>query len=470
MSMGKRRDLQEDLFVSSADLDSPGHPFYERLNRLLERTGFDAMVERTCAKYYADAGLGRPSLPPSTYFRMLFVGYFEGISSERELAWRCGDSLSLRRFLGLSLSSKVPDHSTLSLIRNRLDAHVFDDVFRFVLDEIAKAGLVEGRRVGIDSTLIEAASSMRGIARKEGGASYESYIKQLASESEGGTKDAPKASADDARRIDRKREKRVSNRDWQSPSDPDARIARMKNGTTRLAYKPEHAVDLDTGVVLAVTLNPADQSDHATLPATLDELEANFEHLERELEGMQLVADKGYHSAAALALCEEEGIVPYIAEPKHARWRNWRDKEDGVDAQRRCYANRRRTKGRAGRALMKRRANQVERSFSHTKHRGGWRRSPVAGREAVWKRYLVHTTGLNLGILMRAIFGAGTPKAMAGLCRAVFALFRALVALTTGPGPSLSVTWPPRPTLARPRSKGPGPRPASSDEHFSTAS
>ena len=410
MSMGKRREKQEDLFVPTSGLESPGHPFYDRLDRLLVEGGFDALVERTCAPYYASDGNGRPSLPPGTYFRLLFVGYFEGIASERELSWRCADSLSIRSFLGLSLSERVPNHSTLSVIRDRLDAHVFDDVFRFVLELVDKAGLLKGKEIGVDSTQVEANASMRTIERKDSGKGYQEYIRDLAAGEQAAS--APKPSQEDAQRSDRKRPKRTSNRDWQSKSDPDARIARMKDHTTRLAHKPEHAVDLESGVILALTMNASDQSDHATLPETLDELEANLEHLDRDLDGIRLVADKGYYSDAALKRCEDEGMTAYISEPKLATKRNWRRRQDASEAKQRCYKNRRRTKSRRGRKLMKQRASETERPFADLKRRCRWDHLHLRGRESIWKRYLVHGAALNLSLVMRAIYGAATPKTL----------------------------------------------------------
>jgi len=430
MAMGKRKDRQGDLFVATDALQGPGHPFYDAVGRVLDEHGFDAFVEELCAPFYAERR-GRPSLPPGIYFRMLFIGYFEGIGSERELAWRCSDSLSLRRFMGLGLSDRVPDHSTLSVIRDRLDPGVYDEVFRFVLRMLDEAGLVKGRKIGVDSSLIEANASMRTIQRKDDGRSYRQYVKDLATDVQGRA-----ASSADAKRVDRRRPKKTSNRDWEAPADPDARITRMKNGSTRLAYKSEHAIDLESGVVLAATLNRADESDHATMPETLDELEFNFERLDREIEGATIVADKGYHSDAALERCELDGLHACIAEPKQSKKRNWSSKKDGDERRRRCYANRRRLGRQKGRDLMRRRQTEVERSFAHIAHRGDWHRTHLRGRENVWKRYLIQVAAHNIGIMLRAIVGAATPKALAAAGRRLFDAminFMTLIGLITIP-------------------------------------
>ena len=408
MAMGKRRDVQEELFVSTASLQSPGHPFYEALSRLLDDNGFDRVVEEACAPFYAESR-GRRSIPPGVYFRMLFVGYFEGIESERALCWRCADSLSLRQFLGLGMHESVLDHSSLSVIRGRLAPHVFDEVFHFVLDLVSSEGLLRGREVGIDSSLMEANASMRSLTRRDDGSSYHEYIRKITAESTGD----PTPTSGDVRRADRKRKgKRVSNREWEAKADPDARITRMKNGSTRLAYKPEHAVDLETGVVLAATLNRADQSDHQTLLETLDELEGNLEHLDRELDSPCLVADKGYHSDGVFERCEQDGFTSYIAEPRHPQKRNWKNKTDGDERRRRLYGNRRRLRGNRSRKLMRKRRCENERSFAHVMQRGGWKRTHLRGRENNWKPYLVQVAAHNLSVLLRNVLGAGTPKAL----------------------------------------------------------
>src|SRR5271156_6378454 len=311
MAMGRRqdRDRQEGLWVAYTEVAcSPGHPFYERLNAVLESEGFDGFVEKRCAKFYA-AQFGRPSLTPGIYFRSLLIGYFEGIGSERGIAWRLADSLALRRFLGIGLDESTPDHSTLSRARRLLDVETLAVVFGWVLGLLAERGLIVGKRVAIDATTLEANAAMRGIVRRDSGVSYDEFLTDLAKASGIAT-----PTREDLARMDRKRNKKGSNKEWKSPVDEDARIAKMKDGSTHLAHKAEHAVDLSSGALLAVTLQGADQGDTTTIHQTLAEAgEAVAELMEHEVRlhpeekpkvnllGIEeLVADKGYHSGAVL--------------------------------------------------------------------------------------------------------------------------------------------------------------------------
>ena len=251
--------------VNTEDLPtSDGHPFFERLNRVLEESGFDAFVEGLCEAFYA-CRLGRPSLRPGRYFRLLFIGYFEGVSSERGIAWRVADSLSLRSFLDLDMTEAAPDHSTLSRTRRRIDVETHEAVFTWVLERVAEAGLVRGKTVGIDATTLEANAAMRSIERRDTGESYEAFLRRLAEAS--GVETPTRA---DLARFDRSRKnKKTSNKEWQSPQDPDAKVAKMKDGRTHLAHKAEHGVDLDTGAIVSVTVQDASAGDSATLPETL---------------------------------------------------------------------------------------------------------------------------------------------------------------------------------------------------------
>ena len=248
---------------------APRHAFYDWCNEVLAEAEFDEAVEMLCQGYYKD-GVGRPSIPPGRYFRMLFVGQFEGLDSEREIAWRCADSLSLHRFLRLSEGETVPDHSTLSVTRSRLPLEIHHAVFGLLLEIADKHDLVRGKRIGVDASTQEANAALRRLVRRDTGEDYQEMLRRLARESGIET-----PSAEDLIRFDRARkDKTLSNADWASPTDPEARIARMKDGTTHLAYKPEHAVDLDTGVIVAARIHPADQGDTRTLAATLEQAEA----------------------------------------------------------------------------------------------------------------------------------------------------------------------------------------------------
>src|SRR5260221_6781080 len=262
MAMGtrKQREKQEDLWIALTELAAaPGHPFYQRLNELLEAEGFDEFVEGRCAKFYAEK-YGRPSLTPGIYFRALLIGYFEGIGAERGIAWRLADSLALRRFVRIGLDEGTPDHSTISRTRRLIDLDTHREVFAWVLELLVDHGLLKGQKIGIDATTLEANAAMRSIVRRDNGEKYEEFLSGLAKAS--GIKTPTR---EDLARLDRKRKKRTSNKDWKSPQDEDARIAKMKDGSTHLAHKAEHAVDMDSGAILAGTLAGADQGDTTTM-------------------------------------------------------------------------------------------------------------------------------------------------------------------------------------------------------------
>src|ERR1035437_9679474 len=262
MAMGtrKQQEQQEELWIATAKLPrSAGHPFYERLNELLERAGFDAFVEELCRRFYAPK-MGRPSLAPGVYFRLLLIGYFEGLEGERGMAWRASDSLGLRRFLRIGLEEMTPDHSTISRTRRLIDVETHREVFTWVLGMIAEKGLLKGKTLGIDATTLEANAALRSIVRRDSGEGYPEFLTKLAKESGIET-----PTREDLARLDRKRKKKGSNKDWKHPHDPDARIAKMKDGRTHLAHKAEHPVDLEPGAVVAVTLQGADQGDTTTL-------------------------------------------------------------------------------------------------------------------------------------------------------------------------------------------------------------
>jgi transposase len=246
MAMGKRRRRQEALFVMADGLPkTPGHPFYRKLNELLAEAEFDRWIEHRCRQYYNNQEKrGQPSVPPGVYFRMLLVGYFEGIDSQRGIAWRCADSLSLRQFLGVSLDEKTPDHSTLTHTRNRLPEEVFSEVFQFVLRIAAGKKLIAGKTVGVDSTTLEANAAMKSIVRRDTGEDWNGYVTRLMRE-DGTIEPDEEPTDEDIRRYDKRRKnKRVSNDEWQSPSDPQSRITKLKDGRTHLAYKAEHVVNL----------------------------------------------------------------------------------------------------------------------------------------------------------------------------------------------------------------------------------
>ena len=406
MALGRQGERQADLMIGWAELPrAPGHVFYDRLQAVLFEAGFDRFTEGECAPYYASRR-GRPSLPPGRYFRMHLVGYFEGIDSERGLEWRCADSLSLREFLRLGTTEPVPDHSWLSRTRSRLPLEVHEAVFAWVLQRLAEHGLIKGDRIGVDASTMEANAALRAIVRRDSGEGYREMLKRLAEESGIAT-----PTAEDLVRFDRKRKgKRLSNAEWTSASDPEARIAKLKDGRTHLAYKPEHAVDLDSGAIVAAAIHPADQGDTTTLPETLKAAAANLAAVGAAPtpdDPAELVADKGYHSRDGLKELEDGAWKSRIAEKKATGVHRWH----GDDAaQRAVYNNRARLRSRVAKDAFKLRAELVERSFALTLDRGGMRRSWLRGRENLHKRYLVHVAGYNLGLIMRLLVGAGTPR------------------------------------------------------------
>jgi transposase len=406
MALGRQGERQTELMIGWAELPrSPGHVFYDRLQTVLLEAGFDGFAEAQCAPYYARKQ-GRPSLPPGRYFRMHLVGYFEGIDSERGLEWRCADSLSLREFLRLGTIEPVPDHSWLSKTRSRLPLEVHEAVFAWVLERLAEHGLIRGERIGVDASTMEANAALRTIVRRDTGEGYREMLVRLAQESGIAT-----PTTEDLIRLDRQRKgKRLSNRDWASPSDPEARIAKLKDGRTHLAYKPEHAVDLDTGAIVAAEIHPADQGDTTTLPATLETAEANLAAVDAAPtpeSPAELVADKGYHSRDGLKELEDSAWKSRIAEKKVAGVSRWHGDEE---ARRAVYNNRARLRSGVAREAFKLRTELVERSFALVLDRGGMRRAWLRGRENLRKRYLVHVAGYNLGLLMRLLVGAGTPR------------------------------------------------------------
>ena len=329
MAMGtrKQQERQEGLWIATDDLPrSGGHPFHERLNELLAETGFDSFVEERCRRFYA-AKMGRPSLAPGVYFRLLLIGYFEGLDSERGIGWRAADSLGLRRFLRVGLEEAPPDHSTISRTRRLIDVETHREVFTWVLGVIAEKELLQGKTVGIDATTLEANAALRSIVRRDSGESYQEFLTKLAKESGIAT-----PTREDLARLDRKRKKKkTSNKEWKNPHDEDARIAKMKDGWTHLAHKVEHAVDLETGAVVAVTVQGADQGDTTTVKETFIEAAEQLEAVGEEAaadermnaQGLEeVVTDKGYHSGARVVDLQEIGVRSYIPEPKRTR-RHW---------------------------------------------------------------------------------------------------------------------------------------------------
>jgi transposase len=402
MAMGRRKAKQQGLWISAAEMPrTAAHPYYSKVNEVLREARFDHKVEQLCRRYYKPV-MGRPSMAPGVYFRMLLVGYMEGIDSERGIAWRLADSLSLREFLGYGVTEQTPDHSTVSRTRRLYSVETHKAVFRWMVKVLGSQGLLDGQTVAIDATTLEANAAMRSIRRRDDGRKYEEYLKGLA-EAEG----IEEPTREQLARLDRKRKKKASNKEWMSPNDPEARITKMKDGRTHLAHKAEHAVDLASGAIVAVTVQGTDQGDTTTVRETLREAQANAELVnERGVE--ELVADKGYHSGATLMTVHRASVRSYIPEPERGR-RQWRGRET---EQQRVYANRRRVRGRRGKQLQKLRSELTERSFAHMYDTGGMRRTHLRGRENILKRLLIQAVGFNLALMLRKSYGMGKPRGL----------------------------------------------------------
>jgi len=440
MAMGKRsQQSQEALFVVTADLPSvAGHPFYEKLNTALRAMAFDQRIEAMCEPFYDE--LGRRGIPPGVYFRMTWIGYFEGIDSERGIAWRVGDSLSLRRFLGYTLTDATPDHSSLSRIRQRLSGEVHAAAFEMVLAALVQAKVVKGKTIGVDATTLEANAAMRSIVRRDTGQSYDDYLDELARQS-----GVDEPTREDRAKVDKDRKNKGKNADWEHPHDPDARITKMKDGRTHLAHKAEHVVDLASGALLGVSLHEANKGDAQTGQASVAQA---ADHLARAVEQAreatgetandttddaapsfkEVVADKGYHSNDSLLGFEAMGLRPQISEPNRGR-RRWKGK---ADAKKAVYANRRRLRRPRGKRLQRERGEKLERPNAHLYETGGMRRTHLRGHDNILKRLIVHAGGFNLSLLMRALFGLGTPRQWRAASKAVRAAFLRLLAALIG--------------------------------------
>ena len=442
MAMGKRTtERQGELWIAATEMPTtPAHPFYRKLNEVLDSNGFDAFAEGCCRRYYAER-MGRPSLPPAVYFRTLLIGYFEGIGSERGIAWQLADSLSLRMFCGYKQTDLTPDHSTISRNRRLIDLETHEEVFTWVLKVLAKNALLNGKTLGIDATTLEANAALRSIVRRDTAESYEEFLTGLAKASGIET-----PTREDLAKIDRHRKNKGSNDDWEHPQDPDAKITKMKDGRTHLAHKAEHAVDLETEAIVSVTVQPANRGDCDSLDETLDVTvealaavaadEEAGEHLSEHVLA-ETVTDKGYHSNRTMKEQRELGIRTYCSEPDRGR-RKWKGKSAERDA---VYGNRRRIRGERGKRLLRKRGELLERPFAHCYDTGGMRRTYLRGHPNILKRVLIHVAGFNLGLVMRKLLGAGKPRALAGLSARIFASIFDLMQAFAGRMSALGGRW-----------------------------
>ena len=422
MARGTRETDQPPLWIATSDLPtSPGHPFYARLTTLLDGHHVDRFVEGLCDRFYAPV-MGRPSLAPGRYFRLRLVGSFEGIDSERGMAWRATDSLAVRRFLRVAVDEAPPDHSTIARTRRLIDLETHRTVFTWVQQRLVEAGRLTGKTIAIDATTLEANAAMRSIVRRDTGESDQAFLAGLATASGVET-----PTREGLARLDRKRKKKTSNTDWTHPHDPDATVTKMKDGRTHLAHKAEQAVDMETGAIVAVTRQGADVGDTTTIIETAIAATEQVEDAQANVDDRQsleeIVGEKGYHSNQTLIDLDAGGIRSYVSEPDRGR----RDWSKDPEARAPVYGNRRRMRGRRGRRLMRQRGERIERSFAHLYDTGGMRRTHLRGHTNILKRLLIHAGGFNLGLVMRHLIGIGPPRGLQGRVAAVLATLGGLM-------------------------------------------
>ena len=416
---------QPELFVPAARLVQPAtSSFYTKLEQTLQSFQFAEQSRQICAPAYSDSARGRPPVDPAVYFKMLMIGFFENIASERGIAERCSDSISVRFFLGYDLTEATPDHSTLSLIRGRLSEDTYQQVFLLILSALEQQGLVKGRNVGIDASVIEANASLKSLVNRDTQEAYWEYVRRLAGENGVNPKDA-----EAVRQFDRKRPKKMSNDDWENPYDPDAKIGPTKAGAIDMIYKPEHTVDLDTGAVLHAEVRLGHEADQKDLAVHVLQAQANINQAQGQpadsLTIRSATADKGYHAAGEMGRLQQEGSRTVISDP--VKNRNL-DKltQDEVKVVR---AAKRSAGSKSGKQLLKQRGMHLERSFAHILDAGGARRTTLRGEENLNKRHKVSAAIYNLSQLMRKIWGVGTPKQWAaGAKPLVWVLCRLFVA------------------------------------------
>lgn len=434
--MFRRKDAeaQPSFWIPTNELPRNAvNVFYQRLDRMLREVGFGDAVRALCEPFYArDTGRGgRPGIDPEVYFKMQIVGFFENLASERAIAARCADSLAIREFLHYALNEATPDHSSLTVIRQRLGAEVFEQVFGLVLKALKKHKLVKGNKLGIDASVMEANASLRSLQHRLTGEAYGEYVKKLAEASGVDSSDAAAV-----RRFDRTRPgRKTSNKEWHNPHDSDSRVGRTKRGNTRMIYKPEHVVDLETGAIVDADVRPGDEHDTEELTQRILVAEQRVNQALGEPKDTErtdvLVADMGYFKLEEIWLLQQLNIETVIRDPHGDRRRDLLNESDRAALALAEQA----VSSDSGKVLLKRRGELVERSFEHVLDCGGARRTTLRGRENIRKRYLIQAACANLSMLMRHLAGVGTPKqALAAgkpVHEAISALIRLLYALKT---------------------------------------
>ena len=460
--MGKfRRQDQQiqqgEFWVPTAKLTrGPKDHFYARLQKVLEGMDFTGQIHRICEPYYKSGGrcTGRPPIDPAVLFKMMMVGFLEGLPSDRGIAARFSDSLTLRRFLGYSLTEETPDHSSFTVFRQRLPQEAFTAAHEVVLDGLRAHGLLKGRHLGIDSSDMEANASLSGLVRRNTAESYRDYVRELA-RAAGVDPDDPAAVA----RFDRRREgRKTSNAEWHNPSDPDAKVGRTKHGACDMLHKPEHIVDLDSGAIVAAEVRPGDAGDSEDLSTRVVEAAELVEdlHAQPSQEGRSHVksvtTDKGFHDPAELAIIQHELGVRTVIGDAHALRRNL--DRLAPEARAAVVKAARAVASRSGKALLKKRGEKIERSFAHVLDSGGQRRTTLRGLENINKRYLCAIIGFNLGLILRKLTGVGTPRQAAAAKAAFLAVGRWLRKCLNGyfrPAASPHTPWQENPAPAPPR-------------------
>ena len=395
----------DEMWICSADLIKAfDNPFYDSFSKLLREMDFGKKVRAICDKHYND-GAGQPPIDPEVYFKMLFISFFNNTSSEREIERRCHDSITLRKFLGYSLTEKVPDHSTISGTRRRYSVETFEAVFQLVLPVLSTLGLIKGVHVGMDTSTMDANASMRNLQNRLSGEKYRKYVEKLAKAEGIDTSDPAEVS-----KFDRKRKKKVSNEEWVNPHDPDAKIGPTKRGNFRMIYKTEHVVDMETGAILNARVLPGDMADNANLTDRLIDSEMvaaeGLENGEMDLPLKSLTADKGCHDDIEIIKLHEYGIVANI--PQRTKVRNYdklKDSQRDILEMSDAFVS-----SKEGKELLKKRGMYIERSFAHVLDSGGMRRTTLRGEENIQKRYIIAAMSFNLSLAMGVRFGYGTPK------------------------------------------------------------
>jgi len=401
----QKRIVQGELWVNAEEYALPAsNPFYEQLDAILTSIGFDDQVRTLCQPYYRIGGPGQPGVDPAVYIKMLLIGFFENIKSERAIEARCADSIMLRRFLGYPINERVPDHTTLGVIRRRLPVDTFEKAFAILHPVLASMGLLRGAHIGVDTSVIDANASTRNLINRISAEKYRAYVKKLAKAEGVDIRDESAVS-----RFDRKRKgRKTSNDEWQNPHDPDAKIGPTKHGGTRMIYKPEHVVDMETGAIIDAKVLPGDTADTADVASRIADAEA------RAIASMPIddlpietaTADKGYHAAEEIARMENGGLAANI--PDRITNRNLENLcRITREAVKHCA---RRVKSVLGKDLLRKRGMHIERSFAHILDSGGMRRTTLRGTENIQKRYSIAALGYNLSLLMLTFFGVGTPK------------------------------------------------------------